>query len=248
VAGVVGGEIRVMNFSQRIQGAERVEAIADTGEVGSAELRETAVQRIGEGFLQRGELGDLLAGDGLGGEGRVKYHIGENLENGEGVGGKAGGLDEQGVVAGRGGDRGAERLERIGNLVGTLGGGTFRQGGGKELVQAVGFQRFRRHARARGGLEMDERHAAIREKRELKSVRKRVGGDAVGDCGGFFPGGGGDVILRIYRGEGKSVFGKPRGDAADVVGGYGVDGGEMAAGEIEIARLVPVRGEVGGAA
>ena len=38
------------------------------------------------------------------------------------------------------------------------------------------------------------------------------------------------------------------GGAADVVRGDGLDGGEVAAGEIEIARFVPVRREVGGAA
>ena len=155
------------------------------------------MKRIGEGFLKRRELRGFLACDGLAGKGGMEDHIGENLEDGQDVGGKAAGLDEQGIVTRRGGDGCAERLERVGDLVGIAGGGAFWKSGGKQLVEAVVLRFFRRQARAGGGLEMDQRHAAIWQEREAEAVGKGVGGDRVGNRGSFALRGGGDIIFRI---------------------------------------------------
>ena len=195
VAGVVGGEIDAVEFLQGGDGAERVEAVALAAVVGAAGLGEAAVQWIGEGFFEGGELGGFFTADGIARKGGVLDDIGKDLQDGGGVDGESGGLDEQGVVPGGGGDGGAEGLERGGNFVGRAGAGALRQHGGEELVEAVVLRCLGWQTGADAGLEMDERNPMIRQQGEVQAVAESMCGDGLDGGGGFFLRG--DVLVAL---------------------------------------------------
>lgn len=206
------------------------------------------MEGIGEGFAEGGELAGFFALDGVGGEGGVDEDVGEDFGDGVCVRGEAAGLDEEGVVAGVCGEGCAEGFEGGGDFLGGAGRGAFVEGGGEELVETVVFGVFGGEAGEDCGLEVDEGDAVVGEESDAEAVREGVGLDVRADAGGFTPGGGGWGVEGIEGGLDEKVGGEFLGDAADVCRGDGLDGGEVAAGEVEVACFVPVGGEVGGAA
>ena len=143
---------------QAVGRAERIEAVAGAAEGGVAQRAESGVQRVLQRFLQRGELAGFFPDDGVGREA-----TGETMTSAKTAamvaksGASPDGLHEQRVVAGARADGGTERFQGDGDFLGAAGGGALGQGGGEQLVEAVGFRRLGGKPAADGGLEVDER-------------------------------------------------------------------------------------------
>jgi hypothetical protein len=142
--------------------------------MGFAEVGEAGVEGIGEGFFEGGELGCFFAGDGIGGEGGVDEDVGEDFEDGVGVCGEAGGLDEEGVVSGGSGDGCAEGFELEGDVFCGAGDGAFGDGGSEELIEAVVGWGFREETGTDGSLDVDEGDAMVGEEGDAEAVGEGV--------------------------------------------------------------------------
>ena len=106
--------------------------------------------------LDRGELGVLLTGDLVLGEGGVGNDIGEDLHaecevvlhhfNG----------DRNGVVPGTGSDGAADMLDRLGDLLGGTGLCPLHDGAGKQLGETVLLRSLGKKTTAEGGYNRDK--------------------------------------------------------------------------------------------
>ncbi len=95
---------------------------------------------------------------------------------------------------------------------------------------------------------MDERHPAVRDKREFQAIRQGVNFDLLAAAARFASAHGSRRIERIQDGEREALLGEVGRSPPDIVRRHGLDRRDVAAGEIQIARLVPVRCEVRGPA
>ena len=157
-------------------------------------------------------------------------------------------MDEQRIVARIRTNRCAERFERDGKFLGAASGRAFRQRGGKQLVEAVGFRSLGRQAATDGGLEMHEGNAVIWDQCESQTVGQGVDLKPLLDASGFGGSSRRRSVERIENSKAESILRKCGGDAVNIGHRDRLNGREVAASEVEIAGFVPVRGEVRGAA
>ena len=164
--GMVGGERRAIQPHQGIGRTQRVEAVSGAVKRRVAQGAEARVERVPQGFFQHCKLAGLFAHDGVRRKVRGSEDLAKNIRERGDVRSEAGGLHEQGVIAGARGHGSSERFEGHGDFPGTAGGGALGQGGCEQLVEAVGCRCFGWQAGAHRGLQVHERNPVVGNERE----------------------------------------------------------------------------------